>query len=306
MIDNRTVFEIHRLKDMLFSKRQIAQTLNLDRSTVDKYLKHPDSTYKTRQRRSSKLDPYRELIKKMVTQYPKVKAPVVLRQIQDKGFDGEITIVRDYLKHLRHNDYSKEAFIRFESGPGQQMQIDWGHFGSLTYGKSSRKLYALAVIESHSRMLYVVFTHSQKQETLHQSLVEAFSYFGGTPKEIVVDNMLTAVTERVGSMVRFNESFLNFLRQFSITPVACNIRAPHEKGKVESSIKYLRYNFWPLKIFTDLDDVNHQVLAWLDTTANQRLHQTTGEKPAHRFVKDALKSLPEPLPDFRETETLKV
>ena len=42
--------------------------------------------------------------------------------------------------------------------------------------------------------------------------------------------MLTAVTERVGSMVRFNESFLNFLRQFSITPVACNIRAPHEKG----------------------------------------------------------------------------
>lgn len=306
MIDNRTVFEIHRLKEMLFSKRQIAQTLNLDRSTVDKYLKHPDTTYKTRQGRSSKLDPYRELIKEMVTQYSKVKAPVVLRQIQDKGFAGEITIVRDYLKHLRHNDYSKEAFIRFESRPGQQIQIDWGHFGSLTYGKSSRKLYALAVIESHSRMLYVIFTHSQKQETLHQSLVEAFSYFGGTPKEIVVDNMLTAVTERVGSMVRFNESFLNFLRQFSITPVACNIRAPHEKGKVESSIKYLRYNFWPLKIFTDLDDVNHQVLAWLDTTANQRLHQTTGEKPAHRFVKDILEPLPEPLPDFRETETLKV
>lgn len=306
MIDNRTVFEIHRLKEMLFSKRQIAQTLNLDRSTVNKYLKHPDTTYKTRQGRSSKLDPYRGLIKEMLTQYPKVKAPVILRQIQEKGFAGEITIVRDFLKHLRHNIYSKEAFIRFESRPGQQMQIDWGHFGSLSYGKSSRKLYALAVIESHSRMLYVVFTHSQKQEALHQALVEAFSYFGGTPKEIVVDNMLTAVTERVGSMVRFNESFLNFLRQFSITPVACNIRAPHEKGKVESSIKYLRYNFWPLKIFTNLDDVNHQVLSWLDTTANKRLHQTTGEKPAHRFVKESLKPLPEPLLDFRETETLTV
>ncbi|MBC2703512.1 IS21 family transposase [Desulfobacula sp.] len=305
MIDRRTVFEIHRLKEMLFSKRQIAQTLNLDRGTVSKYLKHPDTTYKPRQGRSSKLDPYRELIKEMMTQYPKVKAPVVLRRIHDKGFDGEITIVRDYLKHLRHNVY-KEAFIRFESGPGQQIQIDWGHFGSLAYGNSSRKLYALAVIESHSRMLYVVFTHSQKQEALHQSLVEAFNYFGGTPKEIVVDNMLTAVTERVGSMVRFNESFLNFLRQFSITPVACNIRAPHEKGKVESSIKYLRYNFWPLRTFIDLDDVNHQVLAWLDTSANQRQHQTTGERPAHRFVKDALRPLIDPLPDFRETETLKV
>ena len=306
MINRRTVFEIHRLKEMQFSKRQIAQTLNLDRGTVGKYLKHPETTYKSKRGRPSKLDPYRGLIREMLEQYPKVKAPVVLRQIQDRGFDGEITIVRDYLKHLRRNNYSKEAFIRFESRPGQQMQIDWGHFGSLAYGKNSRKLYALAVIESHSRMLYVVFTHSQKQEALHQSLVEAFNYFGGSPKEIVVDNMLTAVTERVGSMVRFNESFLNFLRQFNITPVACNIRAPHEKGKVESSIKYLRYNFWPLKIFTDLDDVNHQVLAWLDITANQRLHQTTGEKPVHRFVKDILKPLPEPLPDFRETETLKV
>ncbi len=306
MINNRTVFEIHRLKDMMFSKRQIAQTLNLDRGTVKKYLKHPDKAYRLRQGRASKLDPYRDHIKEMVTQYPKVKAPVVLRQIQEKGFDGEITIVRDYLKHIRHNVFSKEAFIRFESGPGQQIQIDWGHFGSLVYGDSSRKLYALAVIESHSRMLYVVFTHSQKQEILHQSLVEAFRYFGGTSKEIVVDNMLTAVTERVGSMVRFNASFLNFLRPFSITPVACNIRSPHEKGKIENSIKYLRYNFWPLRTFTDLDDVNHQVMEWLDATANQRLHQTTGEVPAHRLVKNALKPLPEPLPDFRETETLKV
>lgn len=306
MIDRRTIFEIHRLKDMQFSIRQIAKTLNLDRGTVARYIKHPDIIHKPRRGRPSKLDSYREFIKEMVAQYPKVNAPVILRQIQDKGFDGEITIVRKYLKVLKYDIGRKQAFIRFESQPGQQIQIDWGHFGSLVYKGSSRKLYALAVLESHSRMLYVGFTHSQKQEALHQCLVEAFRYFGGTPREIVVDNMLTAVTERVGSMVRFNESFLDFLRHFSITPVACNIRAPHEKGKVENSIKYLRYNFWPLRTFSDLEDVNHQVLAWLNTTANQRQHQTTGQKPAQRIVKDALRPLPNPLPDFRETETLLV
>jgi len=305
MINRRTLFEIHRLKDMQFSIRQIAKTLNLDRGTVKRYIKHPDISSKPRQGRPSKLDPFRESIKEMLEQYPKVKAPVVLREIMDKGFDGEITIVREYLRLLKDTG-GKQAFIRFESQPGQQIQIDWGHFGSLVYGDSSRKLYALAVIESHSRMLYVGFTHSQKQEALHQCLVEAFRYFGGTPKEIVVDNMLTAVTERVGSMVRFNESFLDFLRHFSITPVACNIRAPHEKGKVENSIKYLRNNFWPLRTFSDLEDVNHQVMAWLNTIANQRLHQTTGQKPVQRFVKDALRPLPNPLPDFRETETLLV
>jgi len=304
MIDKRTVFEIHRLKDMGFSARQIARSLNLDRDTVKKYVHDPDIKSNSRSERPSKLDPFRGLIKEMIAQYPKVKAPVVLRQIQDKGFNGEITIIRDYLRHLKEGSF-QEPFIRFESLPGKQMQIDWGHFGSIAYGNTLRKLYALAVIEAHSRMLYVIFTHSQNQETLHRCLVDAFLYFGGTPKEMVVDNMLTAVTERVGAMIRFNESFLDFLRVFSITPLACNIRAPHEKGKIESSIKYLRYNFWPLRTFTDLDDVNHQVWAWLEK-ANQRLHQTTREKPVDRFVKEALRALPDPLPDFRETQTLKV
>lgn len=305
MIDKRMVFEIHRLKCMGLSIRQIAATLNIDRGTVSKYWKFPDITCKLRPERSSKLDPFRGIIKNAVEEYPTVKAPVVLNLIKDKGFDGEITIVRDYLRHLRGH-MKKQAFIRFESKPGQQMQIDWGHFGSLPYGDSSRKLYALAVIESHSRMLHVSFTHSQKQATLHQCLVDAFQYFGGTPNEIVVDNMLTAVTERTGSIIRFNESFLDFLRHFSITPVACNIRAPHEKGKVESSIKYLRYNFLPLKKFADLDDANHQVTVWLEKIANQRLHQTTGKRPTDLFARESLRAFPDPLPDFRETETLRV
>jgi len=304
MIDKRTVFEIHRLRNMQFSIRQIAKQLGLDRETVKKYIEQPDITCQKRPGRVSKLDSYRDLIQQMVNDYPQIKAPVVLQHIQAKGFTGEITIVRDCLRELRPD--KKQAFIRFESRPGEQFQIDWGHFGSLVYGKSSRKLYALAVIESHSRMLFVVFTHSQNQATLHWCLVQAFRYFGGTPGEIVVDNMLTAVTERIGTMIRFNEAFLDFLRPFGITPEACNIRAPNEKGKIENSIKYLQNNFWPLRSFTGLEDVNQQVLAWLNTTANQRVHQTTGEKPSDRIDKSALRPLPDPLPDFRETETLKV
>jgi len=304
MIDKRTVFEIHRLNNMQFSIRQIAGQLGLDRGTVRKYLEQPDITCQKRPDRVSKLDPYRDLIRQMINDYPQIKAPVVLQHIRVNGFAGEITIVRDYLRQIRQD--KKQAFIRFESRPGEQFQIDWGHFGSLAYDKSSRKLYALAVIESHSRMLFVVFTHSQNQATLHQCLAAAFLYFGGTPEELVVDNMVTAVTERAGSIIRFNEAFLDFLRHFGITPRACNVRAPHEKGKVENSIRYLRNNFWPLRTFADLDDVNHQVLAWLDTTANQRVHQTTGEKPAERLVKDALRPLPDPLPDYRETDSLTV
>jgi transposase len=302
MLNRRDVFEIHRLKNNGLSIRKIAIKLNLDRGTVDKYIQHPEGNRKKRAIRPSKLDPYKEFIKEIVKEYPRVNAPVVLKNILDKGFDGEITIVRKYLRTLKKQ---RQAFIRFESMPGQQMQIDWGHFCSLVYGNSTRKLYALAVIESHSRKLYVNFTHSQNQSALHLSLLKAFQYFGGTPQEIVVDNMLTAVTERVGSLIRFNESFLDFIRHFGITPKACNIRSPYEKGKVESSIKYIRNNFWPVRTFKDLDDVNHQVLSWLNT-ANQRIHQTTNEKPDSRFVQKALRVLPDSMPDVRETHTLTV
>src|SRR5215510_14511676 len=191
---------------------------------------------------------------------------MVMRQrLEERGFDGGITIVRDYLSRVRPSAPAKAAFIRFASEPGVQCQIDWGHFGTLAYGNTTRKLYCLAVVECHSRMLYLAFTHSQRQETLHRILLGAFRFFQGTPKELVHDNMLTAVIEHQGPLVRFNEQFLEFLRPFHITPIACNVRQPQEKGKVEKgAIHYIRHNFWPLRSFTSLDDVQAQANHWRD------------------------------------------
>ncbi|MFZ3116222.1 MAG: IS21 family transposase [Syntrophales bacterium] len=304
MIDRRTVFEIHRLKDVGCSARQIAQQLRIGRETVKKYLDHPERTVSDRKPKASKLDAYREKIDSFLEEFPDVKAPVVLQRLKSEGFDGRVTIVRSYLQKKRSEQCrNREAFIRFESAPGRQLQIDWGHFGALTYGKSVRKLYALAVIESYSRMLYVEFTHSQKQEALHQGLLNAFHFFNGTPEEIVVDNMLTAVTERCGSVIRFNDVFLDFLRIFKIVPRACHIRSPQEKGKIEKSIDYLRQNFWPLRSFNDLMDVQGQVNQWRDGVCNVRVHQTTGDRPFDRFAAVNLRPL---LPDCRESATLLV
>ena len=306
MITRRIVFEIHRLKDLDLSNRQIANRLGIDRETVSKYLRHPEYRRTERKRRPSKLDPYKDQIRELIANWPEARAPVILKQIREKGFDGEITILKQYLRELRGASSRPGAFVRFESSPGEQFQVDWGHFGSLAYGDTKRKLYALVVLEAYSRMLYVQFTHSQNQAALHCGLLEAFHYFGGTSKEILVDNMLTAVTERAGAVIRFNEAFLDFLRHFGITPVACNPGAPNEKGKVESGVKYVRRNFWPMREFKDLEDVQNQVLHWLETVANVRRHQTTGERPADRFKTVSLRKLPPLLPDCREVETLKV
>jgi len=305
MLDRRTVFEIHHLKSQGDSVRSIARKLGINRETVAKYLENPEKVI-VKRKRHSKLKPYYDLIDELLKEDPEVKAPVILQRISAVGFEGEITILRDYLRKKRGQVRDRQAFIRFESEPGKQMQIDWGHFGSLTYGDTKRKLYALAVIEAYSRMLYVEFTHSQKQEVLHRCLLNAFKFFGGTPEEIVVDNMVTAVIERQGALIRFNQAFLDFLRPFGSVPRACNVCAAYEKGKIERGIQYLRRNFWPLRIFDNLSDVQRQVIKWLEEVANLRVHRTTGQRPVDRFSKESLKPLPQFLPDCRETVELLV
>ena len=286
MIDRRTVFEIHRLFHEGYGIRKIARTLKLSRDSVKRYLDQPNPP-KPVIVRASKLDPFREEIQRLLEKDPTVSSSVLFQRLIPQGYTGKTSILRDYLHEIRPKE--KRAYLRFESAPGKQFQVDWGHFGSLLYGKTPRKLYCLAIIEAHSRLLYGEFTHSQKQEALHQALLNAFLFFGGVCSELVVDNMGTAVTEREGALIRFNEAFLEFLRPFRIVPRACHPHQPQEKGKIEKGgIHYIRHNFWPLRSFTDLTDVNQQFRHWLETQANIRIHSTTGERPKDRFKPEAL------------------
>jgi transposase len=305
MIDRRVVFEIHHLARQGYSVRKIADSLGLHRRTVKKYLSDPLPA-KSPIQRSSKLDPFKDEILRLLEIDPNASAVVIGRHIKQQGFDGGMTILRDYLSSVRTRS-KKQSFIRFESSPAEQCQIDWGHFDSITYGNTKRKLYCMAVIECHSRLLYLEFTHSQNQQALHRCLLNAFCFFQGTPKEIVHDNMLTAVLERHGRLIRFNEAFLEFLRPFAIIPKACGVRKPHEKGKVEKgAIHYIRHNFRPLRSFTDLNDLQTQAERWRDETANQRVHATTGERPIERFRPEAMRPLPDFLPDCRDQAMAKV
>lgn len=304
MIDRRLIFEIHRMADDGLSRRKIARALQLDRTTVSKYLVEPNPL-RAVVIKASKLDPFKDQIQEFLVRDRDAPATVIQQRLKAQGFDGGLTILRDYLRMVRPKP--KEAFIRFESQPGEQFQLDWGHFGSLSYGSTSRKLYCLAVIECHSRLLYLEFTHSQRQETLHRALFNAFQFFGGCPRELVHDNMLTAVIERDGPLVRFNEAFLDFLRPFHVVPLPCNVGQAHEKGKIEKgAIHYIRNNFWPLRSFRNLDDLQTQADQWRDEVANQRVHATTGERPVKRFMPESLRPLPDLTPDCRDTAPAKV
>ena len=305
MIDRRTVFEIHRLAHEGYPLRKIARHLRISRKCVQKYLLDPDRPRITVSR-PSKLDPFRDTIEALLREDPGLSAALIHQRVTDAGFTGGYTIVKDYLREVRPHSRHQRAFLRFESPPGHQCQIDWGHFGSIDYGETRRKLSCFALVEAHSRLLYLEFTHSQRQETLHRALLNAFRFLNGTPKELLTDNMLTAVTEREGPLIRYNDAFLDFLRPFAIVPRAANPASPQEKGKIENAIGYIRHNFFPARSFGDLADLQAQANHWRDHVANTRLHAATGQRPIDRFDPNLMRPLPERLPDCRDMAPARV
>ena len=131
--------------------------------------------------------------------------------------------------------------------------------------------------------------------------IHAFTALGGVAREIFYDNLATAVAEHDGKLIRFLPRFLAFAGEYNFYPRACNPASGWEKGKVERAIGYLRQNFWPLREFTDLHDVNRQARQWLAEVANRREHRETRQRPIDRFHLEALRPLPDIPYDYRDS-----
>jgi transposase len=305
MLSTDQINDLHRLYwSERWAIRKIERHLKISWKTIRKYLHAPAQAPALRSR-SSKLDPFKGQIAEWLEKDPRVTAAVIEQRLRPLGYKGGHSIVQEHVRKVRPQTATRRAFVRMEPPAGERFEVDWGHFGALSYSGDARKLYAFALVEAHSRMLYVEFTHSQSFETFARCHLHAFTAMGGVAREIAYDNLATAVAEHDGRLVRFLPRFLGFAREYGFVPHACNPASGWEKGKVERAIGYLRQNFWPLREFTDLHDVNRQARQWMAEVANQRLHRETRERPLDRFKPQALRPLPIIPYDYREsTEAL--
>jgi len=301
MLTTDQINDLHRLYwSERWPIRKIERRLRMGWRTIKKYLDAPAQGPAHRQR-ESKLDLFKATIAEWLEKDPTVSAAVIEQRLRPLGYRGGHSILRAYVHTVRPQLKPNRAFLRMEPPPGERFEVDWGHFGALDYAGDKRKLYAFALVEAHSRMLYLEFTHSQSFETFVRCHVHAFTALGGVAREIAYDNLATAVAEHDGRLVRFLPRFLAFAREYGFYPKACNPAAGWEKGKVERAIGYTRQSFWPLREFGDLYDVNRQVRQWLSEVANQRLHRETRERPIDCFKADALRPLPVIPYDHRDT-----
>src|ERR1700680_1781934 len=106
--------------------------------------------------------------------------------------------------------------------------------GSITPG--TRASSAFALVEAHSRMLYLEFTHSQSFETFVRYHMHAFTAMGGVAREIAYDNLATAVAEHDGRLVRFLPRFLAFARDYGFYPPARHLAGGVGKRKERGGV----------------------------------------------------------------------
>ncbi len=114
--------------------------------------------------------------------------------------------MKDYVRTIRPK--KREAYLRIETGPGEEAQIDWGLFGD--YFGCGRILSCFAFVLSYSRMTTLVWTLSQKTEDFLRAHRRAFHFFEGVPKKALYDNLKSVVLTRFGKEIRFNPKFMAF------------------------------------------------------------------------------------------------
>ena len=281
MTEVATIVDILRLKQQGLSKNAVAKRLGISRDTVRKYWNCVQLETGSYGPRPKLIDPYEEYITRRLNEYPELSAHQLYDEIKEMGFEGSERTVRRHVAAIR--PHKQREYKPFETLPGEQAQVDWGHFGTIVVEGATYKLYAFVFTLCWSRVSYVEFIIRGDTATFLSCLQRALKYVGGVPREIVFDNAKVVVSERVGKIVRFNENLLHFALACGFTPKACWTYDAESKGKVESVVKYVRRSFFYGRKFNDLADLNRQAINWCDHKANTRVHGTTGAIPWQRL-----------------------
>ena len=180
--------------------------------------------------------------------------------------------------------------------PAQAMQVDWGECGRVQVGATTRKVSVFVAVLCYSRLMYIEFTLSQRKAEFYRGLVNALTFFGGSPRAVIFDNLKAAVLNGSGRDACFHPEFLALCGYFCLQPIACARRDPESKGIVEGGVRYVKHNALAGRAeeLTRFEDYLALAPSWRDQVANVRLHETTRERPLDRFEQE--RALLRPLP----------
>lgn len=275
-----------------WSERRLAGEFGISRGRVRRILarnargrdqgrgREPEKPVK----RASKLNGYETYIGELLEKYknPPITNQRIFELLREKGYEGKITILRDYLVRVRGKK-TKDPVVCVETSPGRRASHDWSDYTVHFTGEGMEKVIFFSYILNYSRRQYIEVVEDKTRPTLLQALINAFVYFDGVPLEVKSDNQKACVDRwELGKPV-FNKTYLGFSTHYRFRPLAIHPGKPRENLKVERPFYYLETNFLNGRSFRNKKDLKEQLQKWLSGCNDQRIHRTTGQKPIERY-----------------------
>jgi transposase len=289
--------KIQQLKERGFRKDAVAKSLGLNWRTVSRYWDMTVDEYESNVATVCKarlLDDYRDTIICWLRDYSTLSAAQVCDWLKEhySATFSERTVSR-YVKDLRKEyDLRKAPNPRdYEAVPelpmGQQLQVDFGEKWLKNVDGGRTKVYAAAFVLAHSRFKYAELqSHPYIATDLVRACHHCFRYMGGMPQEMVFDqDSIVCVAENAGDIIHTYE-FEKLRQECKLSVYMCRGADPESKGKVESTVKYVKGNFLENRLYVDDDILNGSCLDWLERTANAKIHGTTKCVPAEVFAEE--------------------
>ncbi len=287
-----------------WSMRRLAQEFNISRQRVKRILltnvnqrKIGIERLQKPESRGSKLDVHKAYIGELLEQYnaPPITNQRIYELLLEKGYEGKMTILRNYLAQVRGKKTS-ESIVCVETNPGQRGSHDWSeYYIELTdHGGEKEKIIFLSYILNYSRRQYIEIVEDKTQSTLFGCLINAFIYFDGVPKEIKGDNQKVCVDRWELGKPIFNKNYLSFATHYRFRPLTIHPGEPRENLKIERPFYYLETNFLNGRTFCNKQDLQDQLQIWLVERNDQRIHRTTKRKPIDLYGEElaSLQRLP--------------
>lgn len=205
--------------------------------------------------------------------------------VRNHGYAGSYSSVRRLLKSI---DMSAPAAAtsRLDFEPGDAVQVDFGAGPMITDAMTgvSFKTWFFVMTMAWSRHQYAEFVRDQTVATWLACHRHAFEWFGGVVKRVIIDNPKCAITRACIRDPEVQRAYAECAEGYGFKIAPCPPADPRKKGIVESGVKYVKRNFLPLREFRSLVDANRQLAEWVMSTAGNRCHGTTREKPLTRFT----------------------
>jgi len=267
-------------------QRAIARKLGISRNTVKKYVENPDLAFEPPQRRKRKslLDPFGDNIKAWIEEDSDYTATWIYDRLSNMGFIGSYEIVKRRVHQIKEN-YHKVAFMRFETEPGYQAQVDFGEFQVARPDGSVTKLYLFSMILGYSRKMYAELIERCNLPTFLDCHIHAFEYLGGVPDQILYDRMKNVYIGKIAGKKKFNDTLMGFALHYGFKPEVAPAYAAWVKGKIERPYSFIREGFWRGYGFICLETANLDLTDWL-SKKDRRVHGTTHEVVDVRFYRE--------------------